>query len=315
VIFPHVYGDRLILPIYAVLVPYMAAAVATAWAAVTRGLGRVTLARAFIGGALAMCLLELAWPGRLDFDFDVLLLLMVVGAWTIGARFDRGPRPWAFAVFAAALSVTLLSAPTADAVEEYRRQLAVPALALVMAGLVAAAELHRGSLHRRDDRWMSAAVLAGSVLLTTFLLQWISRPTTTLQDGLSLYAWRWTNGGGSVLAGHEWFGVGLAGGPPLADIRMPTLGAGGVVLWFLVATGGLGAASYVAVWARALWISARQPGRLAAVALNGVLMGVFAVSQRHNLLAGSTRSAALLSLIGLVFGFLEATHHDWTEPV
>ena len=316
VIFPHVYGDRLILPIYAVVVPYVAVAVAAAGAAATR-FSRASLARALIGAALMLCVVEMALPGRLAFDFDLLLPLVLAGALALGTRFNRGPRPWVFAALAAALSVTLLLAPTADAVMEYRRQLAVLALAVVIAPLAATSRSGRVQTRGRGP-WTSAIVLAVSVMLTVIALQWVSRPVTTLPDPLSLYAWQWMAGGRSVLAGHDWFGIGLSGPPALADVRLPTMGAGGGMLWLLVATGIVGASCYVAVWMRELWLSIRPRGGQTTIALHGVLLAIFAVSQQHNLLAGPTASAALLSLVGLTFGLIEATNHvsadDSIEP-
>ena len=353
VIFPHVYGDRLILPIYAVIVPYVAITVAAACRVAARA-SRASLMRALICAALALCVWEVALPVRIGFDFDLLFPLMLVGALALGARFDRGHPPWAFATLAVALSVTLLSVPTADAVVEYRRQLAVLALAMVIAPMATSARTRRivvtvliamvaavaiaaaatasvtravvtimaaaavvwlAIRPRPREHWTSAIVLAGAAMLTVVAFEWVSRSVTTLDDGLSLYAWQWIGGERSVLAGHEWFGIGLSGAPALAGIRQSTVGAGGGVLWFLVGTGFVGAICYVAVWIRSLWISAGPQVDQGTIALQGVLLAIFAVSQRHNLLAGPTGSAALLALVGITFGLVQATTYVSTDDI
>ena len=137
-------------------------------------------------------------------------------------------------------------------------------------------------------------------------LQWLTASIGTLNDVLSVYLWTWV-GRGPILTGHEWwFGRGLAGPTALVNVKVSGFGAGGLILWFLVSTGVIGAATYVAVWLRALWLSAGRPADWVCFALCGILLGAFAFSQSRNVLAGQTAMPALLALIGLTLGLVES---------
>jgi hypothetical protein len=270
-----------------------------------------------IATACTVCIVEMLLPGRLNFDFEMLVLLMLAAALALGGTFTRIGWPWLFAPFAAALTVSLFASPTADAVMEYRRQLAVLAIAIVTVPLAALASADRGPAWRArlHGSWTSAGVLGAAAILTVAMLRWTSRQIATLPDALSLFVWQWSAGGRSVLSDHAWFGVGLAGPPPIAGLRVSTVAPGGAVFWFLAATGVVGLGCYTAIWVRALWISGSARGGHMMTACHGVLLAVFAVSQQHNLLAGPAYNAALLAAVGLAFGLIEATKYDSADRV
>lgn len=191
-IFPHVYGDRLVLPFYLLLVPYVAVALVAAVRFVRRaGVEPRTLA---LGAATWLAALWTVAPGIVDLDVSVLVISMVCLAIVCAERGFCWRGWWAYAAFAAALGVTWLMAPSPAATIEYRRQLAfvalVPAVAhlagvrrapvVVIAGAVAilaagAAASHAAWLPIITSRMLAVdrvpvAFLAGPAILAVLAL-------------------------------------------------------------------------------------------------------------------------------------------------
>jgi len=132
-IFPHVYGDRLVMPLYLLLVPYVAVAlVAVARLGLRVGVERRTAALCAIttlGGVWAVA------PQLVDWDLPVTAIAVVCAAMLLA---DGGPQRnvlWFSVAFAAALTASLLLAPSPAATIEYRRQLAFIAIAPAVTSL------------------------------------------------------------------------------------------------------------------------------------------------------------------------------------
>jgi hypothetical protein len=298
-IFPHVYGDRLILPFYVLLIPYVAVALAAAAQAVS-GAG-VDAPAAVLLGIAALAAVWTVAPHRIGFDFHVSVMAVAFVGAVLGRREWPCALAWICAVVAAALTTTLLLDPSAAAATELRRQLAFVAVVVSTAALARSVRLfaRRVPLQGRPA-WIAIAALAAGAGLTTSALTALSAAQTTL-DAVSLHVYGWP-AAAALISDHRWFGAGL-GAAAFAGLR-----PGGAMLWFLVSAGVVGVLGYLAIWLRAIWRTGTQALDWRWAALHGVLLAAFAAIQGANLVGGSTAMPGVLLALGLVLGLAETSH-------
>jgi hypothetical protein len=306
-----VYGDRLIMPLYVLLVPFVALPVAAIAQAGERvGRGRL---------AAALCaLLLLAAVGRLlgwllALDVEVLAAAVLVAG--IGlAGLPRMRWPWiaAYAIYALALAVWFVRAPSADSALTLRAQslfiavaLCSPAfleardgqqtvgwmivaLATIGAALLARHGIPPGVMSQmtksmRNAYGYSAALAApiGLVAATAFAL--VPSRLARLRRVLI-----YTAAAATTLAGLHWGGAMMNPQRAVLNNQLATIGL-------------IGAAASVAIWIQAAWPSGRD---LSARAWQGAALGFFATAVFGAVAAHA--GAALPIVGGLLIGVIQA---------
>lgn len=132
-IFPNVYGDRLIVPVYVLIVPYVAVALVAGVRVVARtgieGAAAALFAVAVVAGAWTIA------PARMNLDFPGVVMVIAVAAAVLADGDASWPVMWPAAAFAVALAASLVVAPSAEATSEFRQQLAFVALVPAVASL------------------------------------------------------------------------------------------------------------------------------------------------------------------------------------
>lgn len=250
---PYNAGDRMMLPMYPLLIPYAAMAVEPVAARIWRD--RATMMPLLLG-ALAVCLFTPGVP-RADSVVAVLVVAAVIWALTAGPRPVFGRAAWLYGGYGVCVVLTL--AGGSSRVEDVRYQLLLPLAAFAVATLA------------RDDRTRSIIVdgiFVGAMgaLVVGEMGRMVSasaaRLTRMIHVGiaaLAAFTWlppRWPTasmaaaafGGAAVTLALAWpttseTGV-LVGRNPIAGMT-----AG----W----TGIVGALCLAALWMRAAWTTAR----------------------------------------------------------
>jgi hypothetical protein len=157
---PNVYGDRMILLFYVLLVPYVALPVLAAGRAALAA-PRSTVRNLVWVAALLACGVEAWRPGWSGVDAALFLPLMMAASLLVGEPWRAGPGLIPFGAVAAALTVAFALAPSADAAMEYRRQLAFLALAPAVAPMAASSETRRVA-----TAWLFGMMAAGALVFT-----------------------------------------------------------------------------------------------------------------------------------------------------
>jgi hypothetical protein len=310
---PHVYGDRLIMPLYMLLVPYAAIPVIAA-ARVTTGFGRERAA-----AACWMLLLLAAVGVQLgalrDLDLIVFAVAVLVGGVCVAGLPElRGVRVAIYAAYAVALAVWLVRGLAADPVPIVRAEWLFLTIALVSSAMLA------DRAARRVTGWvllglvtMAAALLVGHGAFLASLDALLSRSPHFADvavcagagglcaGGVALAlparamrarrVFAYVAGGALAMAALQWIGIDV--NPERALLRGR-----------IAAFGLIGAAAYALVWIESAWPAG---GDVMTRAKQGMLLGGFAASLFGAELGGA--GAALLIVAGLNIGAVEADSH------
>jgi hypothetical protein len=306
---PHVYGDRLIVPFYMLVVPYAAIPVIAAARA------RAAFDRERTAAALWLLLLLMAlgrlvgWFGELDLPVAALAIL-VSGVCLVGLPPLRAIRTAAYAAYGVALAVWLLRVPTTDVALACRGEWLFLAVAVfsgrllgddrirtvsswAVFGLVAAAAVSiaaRASSiaslervftsQRKFEDVAACAAIAGLCAGVALAV-----PSSAVRTNRAL---AYLASALMTIAALQWVGTPVDPSHAMLRDRIAALGA-------------IGAASYVFVWASGWWPTGDS---LEARVKQGALVGAFAASLFGADLGGG--GAALPILAGLTFGMLDA---------
>jgi hypothetical protein len=305
---PHVYGDRLIVPFYALLVPY--AAIPAIAAARTARFDRERMA-----AWLCVLLLSLAtgrllgWFGELDLPVAAIAILLS-GICLVGLPAPHTIRAAVYLAYAAALVAWLLRVPTTDVALACRAEWLFLAVALFSGRLLAGGRIQSAwgwmlfalvataaalmatrapltasfervlTSQRRFEDVAACAAVAG--LCATVALV-VPAPAVRTNRMLAYVASALL-----TIAALQWAGVAVD--PSHAMLRGR-----------FVALGVIGAAAYVVVWVNGWWPTGDN---LETRVKQGVLFGTFVATLFGAELGGG--GAALLVLAGLTFGALES---------
>lgn len=307
---PHVYGDRLIMPLYMLLVPYAAIPVIAVARVATR-FGRERAAAA-CWMLLLLAAIVVQLDGLRDLDLVVLAVAVLVGGVSFAGLPElRGVRVAIYAAYAVALAVWLVRALAADAVPVCREEWLFLAIALVSSALLASRAARRiagwvllglvaiaaallvghgaflaslGALVSRSPQFADIAVCAGVGGLCAGAAA-LALPARAMR---ARRVFAYVAGGALTMAAVQWLGIGV--NPERALLRGR-----------IAAFGLIGAAAYALVWLE----SARPVGGdVMTRAKQGVLLGGFAASLFGAELGGA--GAALLIVAGLNMGAVEA---------
>jgi hypothetical protein len=152
----------------------------------------------------------------------------------------------------------------------------------------------------RRSMWLAAGgMLAGAVLLTV-TLQRVAVSRVTSVDQVSFQIGGWSTAA-AIFSEHRWLGIGLAG-PDARALSGASLQTGGALLWFLLASGLIGAVLYLVVWLRSLWSSGASGSDWRSATLHGMLLGAFATTQHFNMVAGAAAASGVLLTLAIVLG-------------
>jgi hypothetical protein len=277
---PHVYGDRLIIPMYALLVPYAAVPLI----AVTRMAIRFDRERA---AAVCWMLLLLATIGVLlgglrDLDLMVLAVAVLVGGvCLVGLPELRGARVVVYGAYAIALAVWLVRALAADPAPVCRTEWLFLAIALVSGGMLASRAV------RHASSWVLIALVATAAAiggLSAGAAALVLSPRTMRAKRVFAYV----AGAALTIAALQWIGVSV--NPERALLRGR-----------IAAFGLIGALAYALVWLGSSWPAG---GDGLTRAKQGIVLGCFvATLSGAELGAGG---AAILIVAGLTIGAVEA---------
>lgn len=308
---PHVYGDRLIMPLYVLLVPLVALPVAAIAQAGVR-LGRECT-------SAALCtLLLLSAVGRLlgwlvALDIEVLAVaVLVAGVWLAGLPRLRWPWIAAYGIYAIALAVWFVRAPSTDSALTLRTQSLFIAVALFSPALLKARD------GQQTVGWMIfglatiGAALLGRRGIPPGVLNEMTKSlrnaygyTAAFAAPIGLFAAAafalvpsrlarvrrvliYTAGAATTLATLQWAGAMINPQRTVLNNQLATIGM-------------IGAVAYVAIWIHAAWPSGRD---LAARAWQGAALGFFATAAFGAVAAHA--GAALPIVAGLLIGVIQA---------
>ena len=317
--FPYVYKDRLILPFYALLVPYAGIAIGTAYRWATRS--AVALANATLWlGALAVCLV-VALGSLPALDVSILILTLVAGGLCLAppdAAMCRRVCP--YLPLAVAVGLWFWENPLRGVEAHLRADLLMLAAALCTGAYVGSG---------RALMFAAAVMAAASAAFAAWSI-------LSADAGVVVYAF--DHAFTSAAAYHDWGVVGAflglamlvllafyRGRPAVAGVLAYVAGLGlGLAAWqplnhgepfawTLVVDvagrlGAAGAACYLIVWIWAAWPGpVRLSGgpTLAVRALQGLLVALFIVAQA-GLRIESAESIAMLMVAGLLIGAIHA---------
>jgi hypothetical protein len=308
---PHVYGDRLIMPLYVLLVPLVALPVAAiASAGIRWGRDRT---------ASALCaLLLLAAIGRIigwlvAIDVDVLAVAtLLAGIALVGLPGTRSPWIAPYAIYAVALGVWFVRAPSLQAEATVRNEYLFIAVALVSPAF----------LRSRGGQATLGALIVGLAAIGAALLARHGIPPGTVSDMTkslrNLYGYTAAlaapagllAGAATLLAPARLIGVRQTLlYSAAAAMTLPALQWAGAMINpqravlnnQLSTIGAIGACAYVAIWIHSAW---PVGGDLSSRAWRGIALGVFATAAFG---AGIGHAAAALAVVaGLVVGLIQA---------
>jgi hypothetical protein len=308
---PHVYGDRLIMPLYVLIVPFVALPVA----AIARTGARIGRDRT----AAALCVLLLvAAVGRMlgwlvALDIEVFAVAMLVAGVCLGAR-PHGRLPWvaAYAIYAIALAVWFCRAPSADSARTLRIESLFVAVALMspaflssrrgqqtvgwtIVGLAAigAALLARHGIPSgagvemtkslRNAYGYTAAFAAPAGLFAAAAFVLVPPHLARIRRVLIYVA-----AAAMTLPALQWAGAMINPQRAMLNNQLGTIGL-------------IGAAAYVAIWMHSAWPIGRD---LSSRAWQGAALGMFATA-----VFGATvghAGAAFPIVAGLLLGVIQA---------
>lgn len=320
IIFPHVYGDRLILPFYALLAPYVGVAVFAAYRRVARAGGGPGLI--WMGG-LTACLWA-AFTGASAFDASMVVVVALLGILCLAGPLDVSWRHvWLCVAFALVLAWWYWVERTPDV------QVSVRAGWLFLAGALWAGILVRRS---RELRAYVAVLGAGCALVSAWLIvrvgpaaSWSSVAhtfalTPTYHEAAVACAWV---GLGLILTltvARKWPRPVVSTGGYLAGIALgvaalDVVNGTGSFSWKLVrdtynAFGSVGTASYLLVWIWGAWpirVSGDTSTVLAFRLLQGLVVALFIGAQAGVALDGN--GSAMLMAASLLIGAAQAFRH------
>jgi len=279
-IMPQVYVDRMIVPMYLLLVPYAAipAAALAKWGAHRRLAAAVAIA--LLGAAVLKIMGQLP-----AVDFDVLATtLLAAGVCVAGLPTVR---PWpllAYAMFGIALTIGFVRAPSAESAAMFRTGTLFIATALASELLLEKADRYRAAIV-----WTCFALAAlGAVVLLRMGLpsDVLEQFTVSLRYAFG-YLSSYAAAAGLVLASialvvrsrapHVQRALIYAAG---ATLMVPALHWVGAMIMpnrallhrEMAMLGAIGVAAYVAIWIDAAWPNGH---RIAARACQGLALGMF----------------------------------------
>jgi len=321
VIFPHVYGDRLILVFYALLVPYVAVAVARGY----RLLGRVgtpcvgVLLWVLAWGGLAWR----AWGGVRHLDVEMLAVSITLTAVCLGGLPELTTRrTWLYVACAVALGISLGTSPTPEAVAACRLAWLLLAMAVFSGSLIAGPRaVSFAAIAVISPCVVSALAIIWSAgiggmghaaerALTTAVPVLADTAAVASVVGLAALAWLCVPSRSKRYAGV----FACLAGATLGLAALSSLGGGGPLAWswlFSAAAdlGTVGAACYLAV---TVWVSLPLSGpsneRVWIRLLQGVVVAILVGAQFGKGIA-SINGGAVLIAAGLLFGVVE-THRS-----
>jgi hypothetical protein len=223
---PHVYGDRLLMPLYMLLVPYAAIPII----AISRVAARIGRERAALACWALMCvvLMARALGAFTGVDMDILVIALLLGGLCFaGVRELRPLRVTIYVAYALVLAIWLVREPGEPRAAYCRLEWLFLAVALFSEALLI-------SLGTPDARsriaggWRVLAYAAGAVL-TIVVLRAVG---TAINPERALLAGRIAAFGiaGATVYALVWFEGAWPAGP-----STPALAAQGVVLGFFVA--------------------------------------------------------------------------------
>lgn len=303
-IFPNIYGDRLILPLYVLLLPYAGYALTTRQPAPLQ-----------LGDEWVRLLFVAALLGSAIFLADGEALVFGLGAIVLVAAFTNQKIPnlrlrhLPYVAYLAVLTTSALLYSSTEASAEYWRQI----LFLVIA--FSSARLFRSNFAQNTVVALLLAT-AGAWLVTH--IGWASGFFGPLVPGGGAAAsqlWRWHVVGDAIGAGSLLFGSGLGALFALKDTGVGVGSAGGFIA-VVAELGIVGLLCYLVLWIRVLAISfgGALAGQPREAAIHGILLASFAFNQR---LSAATPQAnlAFLVFLGIAFGVAEASQVPPTTPI
>jgi hypothetical protein len=309
VFLPYVYGDRMIVPLYVLLVPYAALPMLACARAAAATAGTRSVFALWLLAAVAAVAQLAGWATRLDLT-TLAVAALVAGLCAIGLPDVRMPTALAASAYAVALLVWLLRRPLADTAAAARFEWLFLALALFSSVLVAdrhtraasgvlvlmavalasiavVLRVQWGALLRDAFTWPPAfdplAAIGAAAGLVTALGAAANRRAR--RAGVAFYI------GAAALALGAVLCVGL---PPNASRAL--------LRGQIAAYGVAGAIAYSAVWAAGWWPSPHAP--LSGRVKQGALLGAFVAVLFGVDLAGA--GAAVPIAAGLTFGAVRA---------
>lgn len=303
-IFPNIYGDRLILPLYVLLLPYAGYALAALKPSRLRLDDErvpLLLVAALLGSAVFLVDGE-----ALVFGLGAILL---VAALTCGGPPNLERRHLPYLAYLAVLTSSALVYRSTAGSSEYWRQVLFLGIAF------SSARLFRSFFAQNIVIALLLATV-GAWLLTG--IGWASGPFGPLMSGSGAAAsqlWRWHVVGNVIGAGSVWFGSGLGALASMKDTGIGAGSAGGFIA-VVAALGLVGLLCYLVMWIRVLAITfgGALAGQPRAAAIHGILLAAFVFNQRPSA-ATPPANLVFLVFIGIAFGIVEASQRPPMTPI
>jgi hypothetical protein len=308
---PHVYGDRLIMPLYVLLVPLVALPVAViAQAGIRWGRDRTVSALCTLL-LLAAIARILGWLVAVDIDVLAVATLLA-GFCLVGLPNTRPPWIAAYALYALAVGVWFVRTPSIQAAATVRNEylfiaaaLVTPAvlrnrggqatlgvifvsLAAIGAALLARHGIPAGALTEltkslRNAYGYSAAFAAPAGLLIGAAFLLVPSRLVRTRRGLAYAA-----AAAMTFPALQWAGAMINPQRAVLNNQLATIGV-------------IGACAYVAIWLRSAWPAGRE---VSSRAWRGVALGVFLTAAFG---AGIAHAAAAFAVVaGLLIGLIHA---------